>query len=98
MTKKLTIKVYVQQSSIDDLDETELTELPNTYDSELFIMRLADHRLAQLLLLRYIGYDYKQITKIMQLRNIGEFYFLWGKLRKEFENYQSGRDNKGITI
>jgi hypothetical protein len=90
MTKKLTVKIYVQQSSIDDLDESQLIAklFPSSYDSELFIMKLIDPQLVQLLLLRYIGYDYQEITKILQLRNIGQFYFLWNKLQKEFEKYQ----------
>lgn len=85
MAKKITIKVKVQETSIDDYDEKDLFELPNSYDSELFILQLKDHRLVQILLLRYLGYDYKEITKIMNLRNIGEFYFLWSKLKTNFE-------------
>lgn len=82
---RITRQVRVQETSIDDFDQEDRFQLPNTYDTELLIMRLSDARLVQVLLWRYLGYDYTEITKLMELRNIGQFYFLWSKLKTEFE-------------
>ena len=85
MPRKITIRTKVQEIPIEDYDEKESFELPNTYDSEIMIMSLKDPKETQVLLLRFMGYNYKEITKIMHLRNIGEFYFLWTKLKEDFQ-------------
>lgn len=85
MARKITVKTRVQEISLEDYNENEFFELPNSFDSEILILSLSDPREAQVLLLRYVGYNYKEITKIMHLKNIGEYFILWSKLRKDFE-------------
>lgn len=88
MAHKITVKTRIQEIPIEDYDENKFFELPNTFDSEILILSLTDPRESQILLLRHVGYNYREIIKIMHLKNVGEYFVLWSKLRKDFKKIQ----------
>ncbi len=86
MARKITIQYKPQIVNIEDYDESKEINLPSSYDTEVLIMSLSSGEV-QVLLLRYLGYNYKEITRIMNLKTIGEFYSILGKLREDVEKF-----------
>jgi len=86
-----TIKVKVQHVPLDDFDE-DLSELfsrmESSYDAELFLRTLNDWQLSTLFFLRYLGYNYREIIKIMHLSTQGKFYNLLNQLKVKYETFQ----------
>jgi len=81
--KKITVSFKPQQIPIDDVDIDYESDIDKSIDIERLILNLKDINEVQLLLLRFIGYDYKEIADIMNFKNTGEYYVLWRKLRED---------------
>ena len=84
--KKITISYRPKIIDIEDYDEAIDFNRFASYDTEILILSFSGAEV-QLLLLRYLGYNYKEIVKIMNLKNIGEFYSIWRSLRENVEKF-----------
>ena len=84
MEKKLTISVKVTEIPLDEYDEEINSNIEGSIDHELFILNLRKTEVVELLFLRYLGYNYRQIIRIMNLKSIGKYYSLLNELKKDF--------------
>lgn len=85
-----TQQIKVQHISLDDLDEDQsdlFSKMEASYDTELFLRTLDNWQLSLLFFLRYLGYSYKEIIKIMKLKNVGQYYALVKKLQVKHEKF-----------
>lgn len=69
--------------NIEDYDEMDIPDVSEKLDIENLIFNLTDLNEVQILLLRYLGFNYKESSRIMNLKNIGKYYSLWRKLRED---------------
>jgi hypothetical protein len=83
MIKRITIVYKPQVVPLNDYDREIDFVASETLDAENVILRLKEQEEVQLLLLRFMGYNYKEIINIMNLRAIGDYYTLWRKLRED---------------
>ena len=86
--RKITILFKPLESNIDDYDEEVGFDYSNAIDIERMIMQIEDQQEVQVLLLRYMGYDYKEIANIMNLKSVGDYYIIWRRLRNDMEIIQ----------
>lgn len=85
MSKKISILRKVQHVPLDSFDRESEFDMDYGVDAELLILRLRSLNEVQVLLLRYMGFTYKEIMSIMNLKSQGEYYQYWTELREDVE-------------
>ena len=89
MEKQITISIRPVEISLEDYDEEVNCNLGSKIDSEIFILSLKKTEVVEVLILRYLGYNYLEIKRIMNLKSIGKYYSLLNELKKDFEKMRS---------
>ena len=93
MIKNKIISYRLHHVSLDGYDKEYEFDISHGIDSEKLIYHLSSSKLVQLLLLRYLGYEYKEIMTIMNLKSQAEYYMYWTKLRREVERFSDNLYN-----
>jgi hypothetical protein len=88
MSKKISILRKVQHVPLDSFDRELEFNMDFGIDVETLILSLRSLNEVQVLLLRYLGYTYKEIMTIMNFRSQGEYYQCWTELREDVERIQ----------
>ena len=81
--KYVSFTYYPTKISIEDYDSEVNDDTISIFELEALIWGIKDLDCLQLMILRYLGYTYKEVIKIMHLKNVNNYYSLLRKLRKE---------------
>jgi hypothetical protein len=82
------VYINVQHIPIEEYDRPTDQDFFFDLDFEFLIFNLSSYEEIQLLLLRYLGYNYTEAVDIMNLKDVNEYYKIYRSLRKHVKKIQ----------
>lgn len=89
--KMLKSREYVSTMGFEDVDENHFASDTLDIDGpdiEYVVFNLKDIKVVEVLVLKYLGYEPKEIADTLGYDNVGSYYQLNFKLKRDFESVQ----------